>query len=104
MQSLPLPTAAEPLNLYRLAQFLEVAEQLSFTQAARRLHITQQALSTSIRRLERELGVLLFERTTRRVSLTRAGRTLRDGSRTLLTVSREVTAQTKQAGALHPVR
>ncbi len=87
----------EPLNLYRLTQFLEVAEELNFTRAARRLHMTQQALSVSVRRLERELGVTLFERTTRRVALTDAGRILRDGSRTLLTASREVAAQTRQA-------
>ncbi|QIS07245.1 LysR family transcriptional regulator [Nocardia brasiliensis] len=99
----PLSNTSEPLNLYRLAQFLEVAEQLSFTRAARRLHITQQALSTSVRRLEKELGVTLFERTTRRVALTEAGRTLRDGSRTLLLASREVTVRTQRAGALQPL-
>ncbi|MFJ4654215.1 LysR family transcriptional regulator [Nocardia sp. NPDC088792] len=103
MESSQLPPTQEPLNLYRLAQFLEVAEQLSFTRAARKLHITQQALSTSVRRLEKELGVTLFERTTRRVALTRAGRTLRDGSRTLLMVSREVRVQTRQAGAPQPL-
>ncbi|BAW08575.1 LysR family transcriptional regulator [Nocardia seriolae] len=99
MKAIPLPTAEEPLNLYRLTPFLEVAEQLSFTRAARRLHMTQQALSTSVRRLEKDLGVTLFERTTRQVALTSAGHTLRDGSRTLLTVSREVTVQTRAAGS-----
>ncbi|KZM73334.1 hypothetical protein AWN90_32265 [Nocardia terpenica] len=85
------------LDLYQLAQFLEVAEQLSFTGAARKLHVTQQTLSTAVQRLERQLGVTLFERTTRRVVLTDAGRALRDGSRTLLMVSREVTTRTQQA-------
>ncbi|CAM4412214.1 LysR family transcriptional regulator [Nocardia ninae] len=99
MEPIWLSTADGPLNLYRLAQFLEVAEQLSFTRAARKLHITQQALSTAVRRLEKDLGVALFERTTRRVALTRAGRTLRDGARTLLMVSRAVTVQTRQAGS-----
>lgn len=99
MEPIQPPSTEGPLNLYQLAQFLEVAEQLSFTKAARELHITQQALSTSVRRLEKQLGVALFERTTRRVTLTSAGRALRDGSRTLLMVSHEVTVRTRQAGA-----
>ncbi|MFI5782518.1 LysR family transcriptional regulator [Nocardia sp. NPDC051570] len=93
-------TRAEPLNLYRITQFLEVAEQLSFTRAAQRLHMTQQALSVSVRRLEQELGVMLFDRTTRRVTLTHAGRILRNGSRSLLMASQEVTEQTRQAAQL----
>lgn len=102
MESVRTPPVQEPLNLYRLEQFLAVAEQLSFTRAARRLHITQQALSTSVRRLEKELGVTLFERTTRHVTLTRAGHTLLDGSRALLTASHQVAMQTRQAGAPRP--
>lgn len=47
-----------------------VAEQRSFTRAARRLHLTQQSLSAAIAGLERQLGCALLDRTTQRVELT----------------------------------
>ena len=50
-----------------------VARLRHFTRAAEELHVTQSALSHQIRQLERELGILLFERTSRRVAPTEAG-------------------------------
>jgi len=62
------------MELRQVEHFLAVVDQGSFTAAARASRIVQSALSTSIRNLERELGAALFERTTRRVTLSEAGR------------------------------
>jgi DNA-binding transcriptional LysR family regulator len=63
-------------ELRNLGSFVAVAEELQFTRAAQRLHLTQQTLSAQIRQLEASLGVTLFDRTTRKVELTDAGRRL----------------------------
>ena len=56
-----------------LNNFMVVAECLNFTEAAEHLHIAQPAISRQISRMEKQLGVKLFERTTRKVRLTPAG-------------------------------
>jgi DNA-binding transcriptional LysR family regulator len=61
-----------------------VADERHFTRAAQRLHVAQSTISASVRSLEREFGAPLFVRTTRRVELTSAGKTLLpDARRTL---------------------
>lgn len=68
------------VTLKQVTAFLAVAEAGSFTLAAERLKIAQPALSQAVRELETELGLRLFDRTTRRVELTLAGREFREAT------------------------
>lgn len=63
-------------STHQLGLLLVLAEELHFGRAARRLYISQPALSRRIRRLEEQWGVTLLERSTRRVRLTAAGEAL----------------------------
>ena len=62
------------MKLRQLQFFIAVAEELSFSRAAIKLHVAQPSLSTQIQALEDEVGARLFERDKRHVSLTPAGR------------------------------
>ena len=72
------------MELRQLATFVAVAEEGSFTRAADRLHVVQSAVSAGVRNLEKELGVMLFDRSTHSVKLTDAGRALLPEARTTL--------------------
>ena len=72
------------IDLKQLKYFLAVAEEKSFSRAAERLHISQPPLSQQIMKLESELGVKLFARTTRTFELTVAGKALMSEAADLL--------------------
>src|SRR5437660_105929 len=65
-----------PIDLYELETFLAVAQERSFSRAAQRLRRTQPAISQIIRKLEREIGESLFDRSSREGLLTDAGTVL----------------------------
>jgi len=72
------------MEIRQIKHFVAVAEERQFTRAARRVHIVQSALSTSIRSLEEELEAVLFQRSTRTVRLTAAGRAFYPKARRIL--------------------
>src|SRR5581483_11268450 len=71
-------------SLRELECFTAVAEELSFTRAAAKLHLAQPPLSRHVRALEEKLGAPLFERAARRVTLTAAGALFYEETRTIL--------------------
>lgn len=64
------------MDIRKIEYFIKVAECLSYSKAAKQLHISHQALSKQIQQLEQEVGANLLERTTTRVSLTEVGQKL----------------------------
>lgn len=84
MQKMNEYLSTVPFDLYELHLFQLVARTSSFTQAAHKAGLTQSAMTRQIRGMENALGVDLFERTTRRVVLTAAGRLLLDKSQVIL--------------------
>lgn len=80
----------------RLARyFLAVAEELHFTRAAERLHVSQPSLSAAIRGLESQLGAELFLRTTRQVRLTAAGEALIPGAKEVVSAAETAIADAR---------
>jgi DNA-binding transcriptional LysR family regulator len=87
------------VEMRHLRALLAVAEELNFTRAAERLHLTQQALSGQIRQLEDRVGTRLVDRDPRRVQLTAAGAALCEQARPLLIGAEQAVAAARAAGS-----
>ncbi len=72
------------MEIKQLKAFVAIAEEKTFTAGAKRVHVTQAAVSMQIRQLEEEVGLPLFTRTPRRVLLTEAGERLLERARRIL--------------------
>jgi len=90
---------SQSIDLRVWRQFLAVAEELHFGRAAVRLHMTQPPVTQAIAQLERTLGVMLFDRTRRRVALTPAGAALLPEVRELLAHAQALPARARAAAA-----
>ena len=86
------------MELRHLRYFLAVAEELSFTRAAERLHIGQPPLSHAIQLLEADVGAQLFERTKRWVRMTEAGRLFQIDACAILALSEQAAETAHRAG------
>ncbi len=86
-----------PLDLRSLRSFVALAEQQSFGRAAAALDLAQPSLSLQIQKLERDLGVQLFHRTSRIVELTEAGEALLVEARSLLAQARTAVEAAREA-------
>ncbi|MFC9895773.1 LysR substrate-binding domain-containing protein [Nocardia sp. NPDC127579] len=82
-----------------LRYFLTVAGELHFGRAAETLGIAQPPLSQSIQRLERDLGVVLFDRSRRTIALTAAGELLVEEARSMLAAEQRLRTLMRKAGA-----
>lgn len=86
------------MELRHLRYFVAVAEEQNFSRAAERLHISQPPLSRQIQQLESDLGVLLFERGSRPLKLTEAGRFFYGHALQFLAQSVELKSMTRRVG------
>jgi DNA-binding transcriptional LysR family regulator len=86
------------MELRHLRYFKAVAGELSFTRAATRLHVAQSAVSSQIQDLEDELGVVLLERSRRRVRLTAAGEAFLESTERIIRSVEEASRQARRIG------
>lgn len=85
------------MELEQLRVFAAIADEGSFTGAARRMYISHSTVSRTITALEEELGVRLVERDNRFIALTKAGETLREEAEQLLSAADTAAARVRAA-------
>ena len=76
------------MELRQLEYFIAVASEMNFSRAAQRVHVVQSALSTSVSKLEKELGVELFDRSRQQIKMTPAGELFREHTRRVIHTAR----------------
>ncbi len=76
------------MELRQLEYFIAVASEMNFSRAAHRVHVVQSALSTSVGKLEKELGVELFDRSKQQIRMTPAGELFREHARRVIHTAR----------------
>lgn len=76
------------MELRQLEYFIAVASEMNFSRAAQRVHVVQSALSTSVGKLENELGVELFDRSKQQIRMTPAGELFREHARRVIQAAR----------------
>ena len=89
------------MELRQLTGFVAVAEESNFCRAANRLYLSQPALSRLVKKLELELGVALFDRSTHHVELTPAGRSFLAHARAVLANAEEAARSARRAAHEH---
>ncbi len=86
------------MEFRHLRYFLALADEGNFGRAAKRVHISQPPLTRQIRQLEEEFGARLFERTSKGVELTEAGRLFREEAVKILALAQQTAEKTRKAG------
>jgi DNA-binding transcriptional LysR family regulator len=76
------------MELRQLEYFIAVASEMNFSRAAQQVHVVQSALSTSVSKLEKELGVELFDRSRQQIKMTPAGELFREHARRVIRTAR----------------
>ena len=92
------------MEIKQLKAFIAIAETKTFTAGAKRVNVTQAAISMQIRQLEDEVGLQLFTRTPRRVILTEAGESLLERARLILREHDAAVAEIAELGGVEKGR